>query len=143
MNYIDAILARQDERFRALLRGERAAGQSEREEGTAADRQAAPERAASGDRRDREARPEAVPDRSMRHTAASEESEAAGRGYPAEEQTVGRIRGSVGMIAEWQDVQAAGWSIAVRPEEQTDPAQALSRLLERDARRYDGGFSLY
>ena len=143
MNYIDAILARQDERFRALLRGERVSARSDREESAAAERQAAPENPASADRREWEERPEAVSDRSLRRASNFEEGGADGKVLPAEERTAGRKRESAGITAEWQGLQAAGWSIAVRPQVQTDPAQALSRLLERDARRYDGGFSLY
>lgn len=159
MNYVQEELLRQERALTALLSGQRAARQeeappeqAEADPGSTAAREAdAPLRAAAragtqraGDQAASRADPaeaDGTPEGGTaggspgRETAARRSGDRAGRGTPAAAWSSGIPQPGV---PGWRETASSGL-----PGAGGVPAEALSRAIQRDARRYDGGFTLY
>lgn len=141
MNVITEELRRQAALWRALTGGEAAAAQEE----TETDRRGRPPSPVGVREAGRPVREAAEPAGIFRRPGETEEAaavvlriRAAGTMAAAD-----RRRSAVVDMAASAAGQVSGSPYFWEESPAAEPAQELSRLFERDARRYDGGFSLY
>ena len=157
MDYLREVLERQERLLRRLLTGERDTERGEKSEGLSVERVRTP---AEGDG-------ETLPSGGgspWGHTAAATAAadterpaerrrDPAGGGEPLTEADVSIVETLNTQAAEfrryrrsdalWRDAAPAAWPESVLTAEAAVDMERISRAVQRDARRYDGGFTMY
>ena len=139
MNYIQESLALQQQLWMALLEG----GETEERQAESLPRkETAP---ASQAEKRREAAMEAAAVRSRDGGWAEQAGETglAGTGFPQEAEMMNGLRATYPRTGETAEAALPDGGSAEGGEETGTGAETLSRVFQRDARRYDGGFPLY
>ena len=139
MNYIQESLAMQQRLWMALLEG----GETEEQQAESLPRKETAPASRREKRREAAMEIEAAGSRVGGWAEQTGETGAAGAGFPQEAEPMSGRRAALSWTGETAEATLPDGGSAEGGEETGKGAETLSRVFQRDARRYDGGFPLY